>query len=49
MKTLSRIYNTLILAFLYAPILVLIVFSFNSSKSQKYNNNKIRYIHNTSS
>ena len=34
MKTLSRIYNTLILAFLYAPILVLIVFSFNSSKSR---------------
>ena len=34
MKTLSRIYNTLIFAFLYAPILVLIVFSFNDSKSR---------------
>ena len=34
MKTLSRIYNGLIFAFLYAPILVLIVFSFNASKSR---------------
>ena len=34
MKTLSRIYNGLIFAFLYAPIVVLIVFSFNSSKSR---------------
>ncbi len=34
MKTLSRIYNALIFAFLYAPILVLIVFSFNDSKSR---------------
>ena len=34
MKTLSRIYNTLIMAFLYAPIVVLIVFSFNGSKSR---------------
>ena len=34
MKTLSRIYNGLIFAFLYAPIVVLIVFSFNDSKSR---------------
>lgn len=34
MKTLSRIYNGLIFTFLYAPILVLIVFSFNNSKSR---------------
>lgn len=34
MKTLSRIYNTLIFLFLYAPIFVLIVFSFNDSKSR---------------
>lgn len=33
-KTLSRIYNALIFAFLYAPILVLIIFSFNASKSR---------------
>ncbi len=33
MKTLSRLYTALILAFMYAPILVLIVFSFNSSNS----------------
>lgn len=33
MKTLSRLYTILILAFMYAPILVLIVFSFNSSNS----------------
>lgn len=34
MKTLSRIYNALIFTFLYAPILVLIIFSFNDSKSR---------------
>ncbi len=34
MKTLSRIYNGLIFTFLYAPILVLILFSFNNSKSR---------------
>ena len=34
MKTLSRIYNGLIFLFLYAPIAVLIVFSFNDSKSR---------------
>ena len=34
MKTLSRIYNALIFLFLYAPIVVLIVFSFNSSRSR---------------
>ncbi len=34
MKTLSRIYNGIIFAFLYAPILVLIIFSFNDSKSR---------------
>ena len=34
MKTLSRIYNTLIFTFLYAPILVLVIFSFNDSKSR---------------
>ena len=33
-KTLSRIYNALIFAFLYAPIFVLIIFSFNDSKSR---------------
>lgn len=33
MKTLSRLYTTLILVFMYAPIMVLIVFSFNSSNS----------------
>lgn len=33
MKTLSRIYTVLVFAFLYAPIIVLIVFSFNSSSS----------------
>ncbi len=33
MKTLSRLYTVLILIFMYAPILVLIVFSFNSSNS----------------
>ena len=34
MKTFSKIYNALIFAFLYIPIVVLIVFSFNSSKSR---------------
>ncbi len=34
MKTLSRFYNGLIFLFLYAPIAVLILFSFNSSKSR---------------
>ena len=34
MKTLSRIYNILIFIFLYAPIAVLIFFSFNSSRSR---------------
>ena len=34
MKVLSRIYNFLIFAFLYAPIVVMIVFSFNSEKSR---------------
>lgn len=33
MKTLSRLYTALIIIFMYAPILVLIVFSFNSSNS----------------
>ena len=34
MKTLSKIYNTLIFFFLYAPIVVLIVYSFNDSKNR---------------
>lgn len=34
MKWLSRIYNALIFAFLYLPILVLIAFSFNDSKNR---------------
>lgn len=34
MKTLSRLYTGLVLLFLYAPIGVLIVFSFNNSKSR---------------
>lgn len=34
MKILSKIYMTLIFIFLYAPIFVLIVFSFNNSKSR---------------
>ena len=34
MKTLSRLYNGLIFLFLYAPIAVLILFSFNDSKSR---------------
>ena len=33
MKTLSRIYVALILLFLYAPVAVMIIFSFNASKS----------------
>ena len=33
MKTLSRIYTCLILLFLFAPILILIIFSFNGSSS----------------
>lgn len=33
MKTLSRIYITLIMVFLYAPIAVMVLFSFNSSPS----------------
>ena len=34
MKTLSRIYNFLIFGFLYAPIVVLIIYSFNDSKNR---------------
>ena len=34
MKVLSRVYNFLIFAFLYAPIAVMIIFSFNSVKSR---------------
>ena len=34
MKILSRIYTRLIFLFLYAPIVVLVVFSFNQSKSR---------------
>jgi spermidine/putrescine transport system permease protein len=34
MKALSKIYNGLIFTFLYAPILVLIVYSFNDSKNR---------------
>ena len=34
MKTLSRIYNALIFLFLYSPIAVLVIFSFNDSKSR---------------
>lgn len=34
MKALSRIYTTLIFIFLYAPIVILIIFSFNSSRSR---------------
>lgn len=34
MKTLSRIYNALIFLFLYSPIVVLIVYSFNNSRSR---------------
>lgn len=34
MKTLSRIYNFLVFAFLYAPIVVMVVYSFNGIKSR---------------
>ncbi len=34
MKTISKIYNGLIFTFLYAPIVVLIVYSFNDSKNR---------------
>lgn len=34
MKTLSRIYNALIFLFLYAPIFVIVIFSFNSGSSR---------------
>ena len=34
MKVLSKIYNALIFLFLYAPIVVMIVFSFNGTKSR---------------
>ncbi len=34
MKTLSKIYNAIIFTFLYAPIVVLIVYSFNDSKNR---------------
>lgn len=34
MKTLSRIYNGLIFLFLYSPIVVLIIYSFNDSRSR---------------
>lgn len=34
MKTLSRIYNFLLFAFLYAPIVVMVVYSFNGIKSR---------------
>ena len=34
MKILSKIYTAIIFVFLYAPIVVLIVFSFNESKSR---------------
>lgn len=34
MKWLSRVYNAIIFAFLYLPILVLIIFSFNNSKNR---------------
>ena len=33
MKILSRIFTVLVMVFLYAPILVMIVFSFNAGKS----------------
>ena len=34
MKWLKKSYVAIVMAFLYAPILVLIVFSFNQSKSR---------------
>lgn len=36
MKVLSKVYNFLIFVFLYAPIAVMIVFSFNSTKSRTH-------------
>ena len=33
MKTLSRIYTALILVFLYAPLAVMVFFSFNQARS----------------
>ena len=33
MKTISKLYIALIMVFLYAPILVMVLFSFNSSNS----------------
>ena len=33
MKKMSKIYTALIFAFLFAPIVILLVFSFNASKS----------------
>ncbi len=36
MKTTKKVYLALMLLFMYAPIIVLIVFSFNSSKSRGY-------------
>ena len=36
MKTISRIYTALVLIFLYAPIAVMIVFSFNSARSTSH-------------
>ena len=33
MKTASKIYTALIMIFLFAPIAILLVFSFNSGKS----------------
>ena len=34
MKVLSKIYNGIIFTFLYAPIVVLIIYSFNDSKNR---------------
>ena len=36
MKTISKIYTALVLLFLYAPIFVMIVFSFNSARSTSH-------------
>ena len=33
MKPVSKVYTALILIFLFAPIIILLVFSFNASKS----------------
>lgn len=47
MKILSKIYTALIFIFLYAPIVVLIVFSFNSTKSRsKWNGFSLRWYEN---